>query len=147
MKRALLLGVLLAAGAGVARAESPLDAQARLDYMLSCQGCHLPDGSGFPGKVPDMRGVVGRFMQLPAGREFVARVPGVATSSLPDDRLAVVVNWMLREFSAADLPADFVPYTAEELGRLRKAPLTDVLGMRTQLLVEIGKLDAGAASR
>src|SRR5215207_2278697 len=24
----------------------------RVNYALHCQGCHLPDGSGMPGKVP-----------------------------------------------------------------------------------------------
>jgi hypothetical protein len=45
-----------------------------------------------------------------------------------------IVNWMLDRFGKDDLPADFVPYTAEEVGTLRKTPLTRVDEVRARIL-------------
>jgi len=104
-------------------------------YMLGCQGCHLDDGRGFPQRgVPALNGFVGNFLKVPGGREYLVRVPGVAQSELSDERLADVLNWMLRTFSSAQLPADFTPYTALEVGRLRKSPLVEVAPVRVELL-------------
>lgn len=72
---------------------------------------------------PQLAGSVARFLSVPGGREYLARVPGVATSPLSDAALAEVVNWMLWRFDAGHLPADFVPYDAAEIGRLRAQPL------------------------
>jgi len=129
---------LVCAGVGAdAGAGQPADA-AQVDYMLNCQGCHLPDASGYPGKVPDMRGIVGRMAGAPGGREYLVRVPGAANAALDDERLARLMNWLLREFGAAELPADFRAYEAAEVGRLRRLPLTDVQGERLRLLRAMG---------
>ncbi|MCZ4344249.1 cytochrome C [Sphingomonadaceae bacterium G21617-S1] len=98
-------------------------AQAHEDYILKCQGCHRPDGSGDDYSNPPMNGVVARFLAVPGGREFLAQVPGVSTVNLDDARLANLVNWTLYRFDAEHIPADFRPYTAEEIGRLRRHPL------------------------
>lgn len=37
-------------------------------YMLHCQGCHLADGSGSPGKVPALRQSVARYLTVAGGR-------------------------------------------------------------------------------
>lgn len=104
-------------------------------YMLGCQGCHLEDGRGFPQRgVPALNGFVGNFLKVPGGREYLVRVPGAAQSELSDERLADVLNWMLRTFSPAQLPAGFMPYTAPEVGRLRKSPLVEVAPVRAELL-------------
>jgi len=130
VKRAWLLVLALAVPA---RAESPA-----FNYVLHCQGCHLEDGSGTPGSgIPALAGSVGRFLRVPGGREYVTRVPGVAQASLDDAALAELLNWLVRHFSAAELPRDFAPYTAEELARGRRLPLTDVEGTRRRLLKEI----------
>lgn len=112
---------LRAGTAGVPGVKNP--AQARVDYMLKCQGCHRPDGSGDESSNPPLNHQVARFLGVPGGREFLGRVPGVATTDLPDDRLADLLNWTLYRFDAGHVPADFKPYTPEEIGRLRKVPL------------------------
>ncbi len=104
-----------------------------LDYAVTCQGCHRADGAGTPGTVPALAGSVGKFLRVPGGREFLVRVPGVAQAPLDDAALAAVLNWMLARFGRDDVPKGFVPYTAEEVGRLRGRPLTDVAGARRQL--------------
>jgi len=97
--------------------------QAQVDYMLKCQGCHRPDASGDDLSNPPMRGVVARFLSVPGGREFLGRVPGVATTNLDNERLANLLNWTLYRFDPGHVPADFRPYTPAELGRLRQNPL------------------------
>lgn len=125
----LLCGVLTAGGTRAAT--SPVQTA----YMLGCQGCHLEDGRGFPQRgVPALNGFVGNFLKVPGGREYLVRVPGAAQSELSDERLADVLNWMLRTFSPAQLPAHFTPYTAAEVGRLRKSPLAEVAPVRGDLL-------------
>ena len=69
----------------------------QFDYMMNCQGCHLPDGAGFPAHVTSrlVAGNLGNFLRVDGGREFLVRVPGSAQSDLGDARLAAVLNWML----------------------------------------------------
>lgn len=129
----------LAAGAtlvAVALAAGPAGAVSgpELDYTLECAGCHRADGSGTPGSVPALRDSVARFLAVPQGREYLARVPGAAQAPLDDAALAAVLNWMLGHFDGAHVPAAFVPYTAEEVGRLRKQPLVDVEAERRRLV-------------
>jgi hypothetical protein len=66
-------------------------------------------------------------------------VPGTAQSSLTDAEVAGVLNWMLETFSAEQLPADFEPYTEEEVARLR-VPLLEVREVRRQLVEQIAAL-------
>ncbi len=128
--RAPMLADDLTAHAGVADAQ-----RAWQNWTLNCQGCHRPDGSGSPGTAPSLADTVARFLAVPAGREYLGRVPGVATSALSNSDLAEVMNWMLWRFDAAHLPADFQPFTAEEIGRLRARPLRlEAAGMRADLL-------------
>jgi mono/diheme cytochrome c family protein len=98
-------------------------ARARQNYMVHCQGCHLPDASGSPGRVPNMKDFIGNFLRVPGGREFIIRVPGAASALISDEELAELMNWLLETFSKEQLPADFKPYTAAEAGTLRKHPL------------------------
>ncbi len=95
------------------------DHRAKVNYMIHCQGCHLPDAVGFAGRVPRMKDFVGYFLHSKEGREFVIRVPGVATSSLPDDDLTEMMNWLLLTYSAGQLPEPFVPFSVAEVAALR----------------------------
>jgi hypothetical protein len=105
------------------------------NWTLSCQGCHRPDGTGSEGTAPSLAGTVSKFLTVPGGREYLGRVPGVATSPLPDAELAELMNWMFWRFDPQHLPADFVPFTAAELGVLRTRPLRlEATRMRTDLL-------------
>ena len=55
-------------------------------------------------------------------------------------RLANVVNWMLSTFSLDQLPKNYVSYTADEVGRLRKNPLTEVNSVRADLVKKVNIL-------
>jgi hypothetical protein len=137
----LALAALLA-GAASAGAQS-----ARTHYMLECQGCHLADGSGAPGSVPPLKDLVGSFLRVPGGREYLIRVPGSAQSSLADRELAEVLNWMIGEFGPAEVAADFVPFAAEEVARARAQPLADVDTLRRELLARIAAAPGRARGR
>ena len=104
-------------------------------WTLNCQGCHRPDGTGSSGTAPSLAGTVARFLSVPGGREYLGRVPGVATSPLSNADLSEVMNWMLWRFDKEHLPANFHPYTAAEIGQLRAAPLRlEASQMRAELL-------------
>ncbi len=103
-------------------------------YMLHCQGCHLADGSGLPGSVPPMRNFLGKFLAVPGGREYLVQVPGSAQSSLNDAELASLLNWLLPEMSAQELPPDFQPYSVMEVKQLRAQPLLDIPTTRATLV-------------
>jgi cytochrome c551/c552 len=130
MLRAALAALLLA---GATRAA----AGPALDYQLNCQGCHLADGAGTPGSVPRLADSVARFLAVPGGRDYLARVPGVAQAPLDDAATAGVLNYILEHFDHAHVPPDFVPYTAKEIGDLRKRPLTDVEKVRQGLIAAL----------
>jgi cytochrome c553 len=104
-------------------------------WTLNCQGCHRPDGTGSAGTAPSIAGTVARFLSVPGGREYLGRVPGVATSALSDADLSEVMNWMLWRFDKEHIPANFQPYTAQELGQLRRSPLRlEASQLRAELL-------------
>jgi mono/diheme cytochrome c family protein len=119
-------------------------ADPRTDYVLHCQGCHRADGSGTANGVPSFRGQLAKFVQVPGGREYLIRVPGSSQSELTDARLAAVLNWMLREFSASP-PAHFTPFTTEEVARHRRPPLADVETPRSRLVQAIEALEKAIA--
>lgn len=138
LRARVLAAIILASGAATSAHAGP-----STDYMLECRGCHGPDGAGAPGAAPSFRGQVGRFLSVPGGREYLIRVPGTAQSELDDAHTAALLNWLVYEFSRNEVPADFVPYSAEEVGRWRRAPLIDVFATRREL---IRAIEAAATS-
>jgi mono/diheme cytochrome c family protein len=149
-RRSGLLTAVLVAGvtaataaldAGSAESAQTAAAAGRGYYALHCSGCHQPDGSGSaPHDIPSMKGAVGHFLRLPEGRAFLVQVPGTSNSPLTDAQIAVLLNWMLPQFSRAELPPGFVPYTTDEVTRLRKMRLDDVAGTRTALVTRLASM-------
>lgn len=129
--RATLVAVIgLVSVAAAAEGNSP-----RINYMLHCQGCHLPGGIGHPGIVPTMRGQVGLFLRSEEGRAYLVQVPGVAQSDLDNHQLADVLNWMLPEFDPDHVNPDFKKFTPDEVSRYRGTHLTSVSATRRALLI------------
>jgi cytochrome c peroxidase len=106
------------------------------NYALHCQGCHLEGGTGVPGKVPPLDDGLARLARTPAGRAYLARVPGVANAPLSDADLAVLLTWTLRRFAAIELDE---PFSEGEIARLRAQPLVDVAGERARLSGSVGR--------
>ncbi|POA52571.1 hypothetical protein C1889_22345 [Pseudomonas sp. FW507-12TSA] len=133
---ALLVLVAWATDAPVASATEP----AQVDYMLNCQGCHLPGGEGNPQRqVPAFPGQLGKFLGVAGGREYLVQVPGSALSGLSDQALAGVLNWMLVRFGAEQLPSDFKPYTEAEVHSWRQGVPANVEQVRNRLLQRIAR--------
>mgnify|MGYP003611148359 CR=1 FL=1 len=114
-------------------------ASPRTDYMLRCMGCHLPDGAETPGKVPPLKGHVAKFLAAEGGRAYLVQVPGTRQSALSNAAVADLLNWLVRNFDAEDVPADFIPYTESEVTQLRSHRLSDVAAERVRLLRDIGE--------
>ncbi len=130
-----------AAAANAAPGADALWQAARADYVLQCAGCHRVDGRGStPHGIPDFRNSVGAFTHLPAGREYLIRVPGAAYSQLSNAELANVLNWLLHTFSPAQLPAGFSPYTESEVAAARPRRYDDVVPVRHGLARELAAL-------
>lgn len=115
MRKCLLIVLAM----GMMPVVSADDQRASANYKLYCQGCHLADATGLENEVPRMKDFVGYFLHSQEGREFVIRVPGVATSSLPDDQLTELMNWLLVTFSKEQLPDSFEPFSVTEVSALR----------------------------
>jgi len=111
----------------------PALADPRGDYLMHCAGCHLVDARGVPPDVPSLAGPLGRLVASPAGRDYLARVPGAAQAPLSDEALAAVFNWLLLEYNRETLPADFKPLRAAEVARSRARVLADPLKLRAEL--------------
>jgi mono/diheme cytochrome c family protein len=107
-----------------------------IDYVLHCQGCHQAGGVGLEGAVPALKGSVARVATAPGGREYMSRVPGVAQSQLDDAAVARLLNWMVAYYDAEHLPADFRPFTADEIAAGRKRPLINASEARAALLLK-----------
>lgn len=119
----------------------PSPARAESIYKIHCQGCHLPDGSGFEKRhVPNMKDRVGYFLHLPEGRAYLLQVPGAAGTPISDEELMLVTNWLLWSFSRAQLPSGYQPYTLAEVRALRKMPEDDINARRTRLMADIEAL-------
>jgi hypothetical protein len=148
LARLAFCGALAAAGAvalaGVAGSTAAA-ATPELNYQLNCQGCHLADGRETPGLVPGLAGSVARYVHVPQGRAYLIRLPNVASTPLSDAETAELLNWLVRRFDARELPPDFAPYTAEEVGRSRHHPLIDVDRERGEVLDALARRGGAAA--
>jgi hypothetical protein len=136
VERALAIALLLT-GAGSY-------ADARIDYMVNCQGCHGDDGRGSPGNVPDLRGELGLMLRDPGGRRYLVQVPGSRNAAIDDAALAALLNWMVPAFSAATLPDDFEPYSADEVGGYRRIAADDIATERVRLIDAINRARAAS---
>jgi mono/diheme cytochrome c family protein len=138
---ALRLALLPLGAAGAAHAEMSLPVL----YTLHCSGCHGAAGRGVPGRgIPDLHNA-GSYVALPEGRAYLVQVPGISQSRLDDATATRILNYVLARFSASDLPADFKPYTVDEVTRLRADKASDAETRRARVLDGLrkaGKLPA-----
>lgn len=122
------LGVFLSLLAAATASADP-----KIDYLLHCGGCHLPDATGAPPSVPPLADALGRIVATPEGRDYIVRVPGASQAPLSDDELAAVMNWVLVTFNKDTLPADFRPLSGPEVARSRRHVLADPQALRRKL--------------
>jgi mono/diheme cytochrome c family protein len=119
--------------AAAARADQSLQTL----YTLHCSGCHGAGGLGVPeAGIPNLN-EAGRYLKTELGREYLIEVPGLSQSRLDDATAARLLNWVLRQFSAEGLPADFKPYTAAEVSRFRADKVSDPGARRAAILAKL----------
>ncbi len=141
MRRGALLAGLLGLPMLAAQAYEP-----RVNYMLQCMGCHTPDGSGEPGRVPSMKETLLPFARSPDGRRFLVQVPGAAQSQLTDAELAELTNWMILNLGGGKA-GGFAPFTGAEVTRYRRTPLVNVRATRAALMKSTGLAHTPQAGR
>jgi hypothetical protein len=73
-------------------------------------------------------------MRTAAGRDYVLRVPGAASSVLADAQLAAVLNWLAQIFDADQLPSTVPLFSASEVTAARHLPLAAVLETRREVI-------------
>lgn len=116
-------------------------------YLQHCGGCHGVQGVSVPRAVPSLRGQVGSFLCTPEGRAYLIRLPNVALSPISDRLLADVMNFVVFDLGG---PSTEPPFTASEVAKLRKQPLTDngLAAYRRRIVDElIEQCDAPASLR
>ncbi len=130
---ALASAVLLMRG-GVHAAPVPPDldsvmtdpAQAKIDYIENCGGCHGVAGDTVPAHLPELAGRVGWFMCTPEARAYLLRLPNVAHSRITDNgELADLMNYVVFVLGKGTAPVGTAPFTADEVARNRKLALTN----------------------
>ena len=123
-------------------------------YAANCAICHQPDGAGVAGVYPPLKDSVGRYLRVPSGRAYLVHVLSYGLSGtisvgslsysgfmqpwpqFADAEVAEVLNLVLEKFNAGSLPADYQPFTAEEVKKLRDSAhsLAEVQSERETLL-------------
>jgi hypothetical protein len=127
--------------ASLACCQAAIAYEPRINYMLQCMGCHTPDGSGEPGRVPSIKETLVPFAAVPDGRRFLVQVPGASQSTLSDAELAELLNWMIANLSSAR-PARFESFTAAEVSGYRRTPLVGVQAARATLIQRLSRVSS-----
>jgi mono/diheme cytochrome c family protein len=106
-------------------------------FTLHCSGCHGEAGHGVPEQgIPDLHDA-GLYADIPAGRAYLAQVPGLTQSRLDNATAAQMLNYVLKRFAADRLKPDFKPYTEAEIAPLRAAGASDASRRRQALLIQV----------
>ncbi len=134
---------LVAAAAPVAAVDLPLSTppahmSPRATYLGRCGGCHGVDGHSADGLVPDLKDAAGYFLCDETTRAYAARLPNVAFAQISDADMAAMMNFVMFDLGGRSAPAGARAYTADEMGRLRRQPLTipDLKAYRRAVVAE-----------
>jgi mono/diheme cytochrome c family protein len=118
------------------------DAGSRV-YAANCAACHQVGGTGLAGAFPPLARHVPDLLKQTDGRSYVGKVllfglEGEINvngntfagqmppwNTLSDDDIAAVLNYVSTAWdNGKSLPADFKPFTSDEIKALRATPLT-----------------------
>jgi mono/diheme cytochrome c family protein len=142
---ASLAAAALLAAAVPAQAQSgggSADAGSRV-YTTNCVACHQAGGTGMAGAFPPLAGHVPELLKRSDGRTYVGKVllfglegeinvsgnnfAGAMPpwNALSDDDIAAVLNYVSNAWdNGKSLPADFKPFTSDEIKVLRAPELS-----------------------
>ncbi len=112
-------------------------------YATNCAACHQAGGTGMTGAFPPLAGHVPDLLKRADGRSYVGKVllyglEGEISvngntyagqmppwNALSDDEIAAVINYVSSAWdNGKSLPADFKPFTSDEIKALRATELT-----------------------
>lgn len=118
--------------AGAPRSPAPI-------FIQHCSGCHglNGDGGGATSGIPKFRDFVGAFAGDELGRTYVLHVPGIANTSLDDDAIAAVVNYVMTTWGGESLPKKFRAFTKTEVEARRRYPVSDIVALRREVVVRL----------
>ncbi|MCC6983819.1 MAG: hypothetical protein IT535_11155 [Bauldia sp.] len=150
MKRRLtgaLLGAVGLASAGIAATIAlAAEREPHVNYILRCAGCHGVEAAGAPNAgIPSFPGLVGVFAGDEDGRTYLFHVPGVVGSSLSNAEIAAVMNYVMARWAGDSLPADFVPFTEDEVAARRAIPVASVVDFRRDIVRRLAESGIVAA--
>lgn len=110
--------------AGILAQESTVRfSPAQSAYLEGCGGCHGIQGRAPHTSIPELRGFVGWFLCTEEGREYIVRLPNVSFAAVDDASLADMMNFVVFGLGGDSVPQGVAPYTADEIGALRRRPL------------------------
>jgi len=92
-----------------------------------------------------MRDEVGHFLKLADGRAYLSQVPGTLNTPLSDAETAQLLNWVMANIARSSTPADFQPYSTEDVRNYRATIPQDIPGMRVRLLKQLEGIQLNAA--
>jgi hypothetical protein len=123
VKHVFLAALFLAAATAGASALPQLTGP-QSDYVEYCSGCHGMQGNSAPAEIPVLRDRVGYFLCTKDGRDYLIRLPNVAYSAITDNgELADMMNFVVFGLGGDSTPKGAKPFTAAEVGRLRRNAL------------------------
>jgi cytochrome c553 len=107
-------------------------------YLARCGGCHGIQGVSEPSVVPTLRHNLTQFLCTREGRQYLIRLPSIASSPLSDQALTELMNFVVFGLGAtADRVVTAPAYRASEVHELRARPLNDLsLGQYRARVVE-----------
>jgi mono/diheme cytochrome c family protein len=162
MQRRFFRSTFLASFAAIALLAAAVPAQAQSSggsadagsrvYTTNCAACHQAGGTGMAGAFPPLAGHFPELLKRADGRTYVGKVllfglegeisvngnnfAGAMPpwNALSDDDVAAVLNFVSNAWdNGKSLPADFKPFTSDEIKALRAPELTSaqVYAMRS----------------
>lgn len=137
-RRSLACAGLLALAGAIAKPGAASGFGPAANYALHCQGCHLEDGRATTGLVPALDDTVAGLASRPTGRDYLVRLPNVASAPLSDEDLAALLNWVVGRFASAARPRGEA-FSAGEVAALRSRPLIDVEGARRKAIADLSR--------
>jgi len=112
-------------------------AQTRPRTTCSIAWAVMAPSEGVPGKIPPLAHSLGRFMRMPAGRNYVLRVPGAANSALSDATIGGGAELARPGIQFRRAHPDVPMFTAAEVTALRHSPLASVLATRHEVVRDL----------
>jgi hypothetical protein len=108
-------------------------------FIQHCSGCHglNGDGGGATSGIPRFRDFVGAFAGDELGRTYVLHVPGIANTSLDDETIATVVNYVMTTWGGTSLPKQFRAFTKGEVEARRRYPVSDIVALRREVVARL----------